>query len=649
MNPEEEEFSWFIEDLALTGTLISRLRDGSYLIYFPYTKRGIKDIREGRLVAVRNFLSERDRICYSILELVEIQPIHHALGTSPERIKEQFPGFVTEAARSCRQDWEQEEPTEETTVIHAVARPTGIELSGREGNFQMGQDESIPMPGEDVIMLSSSGMERIINWRVESESYKISPCWLATEDQVSINLDARELLETHVGVFGFTGTGKSNLVSTLISQMLSLDWNLRVIIMDYMFEYFPLLSDHFAQLDCAQLLLDFLRIPGGESTINALSYYATEDSYRTASQLLVRSMTKSRGLRREDIIYALENLMFHCLQEGKVKILLREPTGRRISDELRQIMSKYPARWLGAARHAIETWVGRIAMEEILDERRLAHLAEELDGYAAEGTFPIVLPTRIRTYEQRTLNGRILAERRAAEQEQGSIGLSRSAIQCVREMAEHLERLSKIWGKAREIREAGNLYTIEDLVTKINNEEAKEKMLIVFYSESPDNLRATFAEIAQRLYDERRLRGQNEPPVFLVVDEADEFVPGRAAELGPIFESSRAAAETIARRGRKLGLGLCIATQRAGYLDTRMMGQLHTYFISKLPREYDRKVIADAYGIDREIVDQALHFPVGQWLVISHTATGMPGVPIPARFQNAEERVHEALKRLETK
>jgi len=634
------EFEWFIGEDALIGTLISRLKDGSYLIYFPYTMRGIRHIREGRLVAVRNFHSDDTQDRYSVLELVEVQPVHHALGVSPERIKSQFPGFVIEAARSCRMDWEQQEPTEETTVIHAIARPTGIQLSARGNDFDIEQDESVPMVGESVVLLSSSGMERIINYGVEDD-YAISPCWHATEREVQIELDARELLETHVGVFGFTGTGKSNLVSTITSHMLNLDWNLRVVIMDYMFEYFPLLADCFLHLDQALLLLDFLGIPGGDTTINALSHPEREDMISNTAQLLVRSMTKPRRLRSEPAVRALEDAMYQCLVERKIRVLLKEPTGERISNELRQIIDRYPERWLGTARHAIETWVEGIATEPFLDAGRLWNLSQELNRYAHNRVFPATMPAP-ETQERRQLTLTSAPAIRYVEQGEGGIQLSQSAVQCIREMADRLQELSRIWNRAEDIRRAGALDTIETLVRRLN-QETEERMLIVFYSESPDSLRATFAEIARRLYDERRARGQNEPPVLLIVDEADEFVPGKALELGRIFESSRAAAETIARRGRKLGLGLCIATQRAGYLDTRMMGQLHTYFISKLPRKYDREVVADAYGIDRSVVDQALHFSAGQWLVISHTATGMRGVPIPAQFQNAEDRVLEGL------
>jgi len=635
------EFEWFIGEDALIGTLITRLKDGSYLIYFPYTIKGIRHIREGRLVAVRNFHSNGTQDRYSVLELVEVQPVHHALGVSPERIKSQFPGFVIEAARSCRMDWEQREPLEETTVIHAIARPTGIQLSLKGNDFDIERDESMPMVGESVILLTSSGMERIINYRVEDD-YAISPCWHATEGEVQIKLDARELLETHVGVFGFTGTGKSNLISTITSHMLDLDWNLRVVLMDYMFEYFPLLADCFLHLDQALLLLDFLRIPGGDITINALSHPEKEDMISSAAQLLVRSMTKPRRLRSGTAVRALEDAMFQCLVERKIRVLLKEPTGERVSNELRQIIDRYDERWLGKARHAIETWVENIAADPVLDAEKLWNLSQELNRYANNGNFPTAVPAP-KTGERRQSTLTPTFATRYEGLEKSNIKLSSSAVQCIREMADRLQELSRIWEKAEDLRKVGTLDTIENLVRRLN-QEMEERMLIVFYSESPDSLRATFAEIARRLYDERRVRGQNEPPVLLIIDEADEFVPGKARELGRIFEISRTAAETIARRGRKLGLGLCIATQRAGYLDTRMMGQLHTYFISKLPRKYDREVVADAFGIDRNVVDEALHFSAGQWLVISHTATGMQGVPIPARFQNAEDRVLERLR-----
>ncbi|MGF1496771.1 MAG: hypothetical protein ACFB8W_08095 [Elainellaceae cyanobacterium] len=45
---------------------------------------------------------------------------------------------------------------------------------------------------------------------------------------------------------------------------------------------------------------------------------------------------------------------------------------------------------------------------------------------------------------------------------------------------------------------------------------------------------------------------------------------------------------TLARRGRKFGLGIGISTQRIANLDVNTLAQSHTYFVSKLPRQYAR-------------------------------------------------------------
>lgn len=69
------------------------------------------------------------------------------------------------------------------------------------------------------------------------------------------------------------------------------------------------------------------------------------------------------------------------------------------------------------------------------------------------------------------------------------------------------------------------------------------------------------------------------------------------------------------------------------------MGQLHTYFISKLPRRYDRDVVGEAFGLSEDQFTPTFKFKSGEWLLVSHNAVGMKGVPIPIKAENAEERV----------
>ena len=129
---------------------------------------------------------------------------------------------------------------------------------------------------------------------------------------------------------------------------------------------------------------------------------------------------------------------------------------------------------------------------------------------------------------------------------------------------------------------------------------------------------------------------------MFLLDEADEFVPPEASAKGVIAES-RAAAEKLARRSGKFAMGITLATQRVAYIDTKVMGQLHTYFVTKLPRRDDRSRVAEAFGIETEHIDKTLALNLGQWLVISHSALGLSITPILASFPNAVDRIKNFL------
>ena len=105
------------------------------------------------------------------------------------------------------------------------------------------------------------------------------------------------------------------------------------------------------------------------------------------------------------------------------------------------------------------------------------------------------------------------------------------------------------------------------------------------------------------------------------------------------FHSARA--RNIARRGRKYGVGLGIGTQRIVYLDTNVLGQPHTYFVSKLPRASDRDKIKEAFGLSDRALDQTHKFKRGVWMLVSHDATGIDGEPIIVKLENANERIRK--------
>jgi hypothetical protein len=181
-------------------------------------------------------------------------------------------------------------------------------------------------------------------------------------------------------------------------------------------------------------------------------------------------------------------------------------------------------------------------------------------------------------------------------------------------------------------------FSVDQVIAELNNDASKTLMIIT--SEDANIMRQYARRIGNAIFNMRSRRAIISPIVSFIFDEADEFIPANAAGT---YAESREIVETLARRGRKFGLGVGIATQRITYLSTNIMGQPHTYFISKLPREYDRSTVAEAFGLGKDDMKQTLQFRKGEWMLVSHDATGLDAVPIPIRADNAEQKIRQFL------
>ncbi|MER3473346.1 MAG: hypothetical protein C4335_04795 [Armatimonadota bacterium] len=217
---------------------------------------------------------------------------------------------------------------------------------------------------------------------------------------------------------------------------------------------------------------------------------------------------------------------------------------------------------------------------------------------------------------------------------------AREAFQALREAVEDAFRR---YLSPRHVYEAYRM-TLGELVSRLNDPHTSG--LYVIQSHNPDRLRDFAATLGEVMFENRRKTGKISPLVVFVFDEADEFIPQRRDGADDSYARSRMVVMTLARRGRKFGLGVGIATQRVRYLDTSIMAQPHTYFVSKMPRQSDRQAIAEAFGISEEMFAQTFKFKKGDWLLMSHDAVGLESVPIPIHCEDANRRVEAFLEHL---
>ena len=234
---------------GMEGTLME-LKEASdtryqYIVWFDYTRKAINEIQEGTLIAAPNFAGNDDTRHYSVLEVVTILPLHYALNGGSGG----YPGFLVEAARSAAEDWETQETesTEETTKIRVVCIPTNLEIvESLAGESVVNAESNIAMVGCKVNILDAEYANIIANYGIDRDNEPNLTVigTMARNDDVEILLRIEALYRTHFAIFGFTGVGKSNLLSTIVSKVLKdATEPLKLVFFDLMSEYTVLLLD----------------------------------------------------------------------------------------------------------------------------------------------------------------------------------------------------------------------------------------------------------------------------------------------------------------------------------------------------------------------------------------------------------------------
>lgn len=572
-----------------------------YVVWFDYTRRAINEIQEGTLLAVPNFASDNNTRRYSILEVATILPMHYALqgGTGG------YPGFVVEAARSAAQDWETQDdtPTEDTTKIRIVAIPTNLEIvEPLDGEPTIEPESNIAMVGSRVRILDSTYSNLIANNGIEREHEKNLTVigTMSRDANVEILLRIEELYRTHFAIFGFTGVGKSNLLSTIVAKVLSdATEPLKLVFFDLMSEYTVLLLDQLLSDKVHSRILTIGRNTLPEGLFKYINELSGAPSLDEAARQLDRYTLLPKALMRD------RQLISEALRD----LIQKKITGFYHDAQSMTI-------WDLFFTDAV-VWAKNRQQVKWNQRKNLVVRALQAAGV---GDFKT---SRFNPELVRKIRQKLQAE---LEQPAGT-EFKRDG-----DFNNHFAKLDELEQATAESFAAG--VTLDEIMQDLNNPAYPS--LWIIQAHNPNELRSFSRKLGETVYESRRQAGIIDPLVSFIFDEADEFI--RRDASGSYVESAEIA-QTLARRGRKFGLGIGIATQRIRYLDTNIMAQPHTYFISKLPRLSDRQAVAEAFGVSEELLNQTFKFKKGQWLLISHDATGLEAIPIPVQTPNANERI----------
>jgi hypothetical protein len=600
----------------MVGTLVRVSEDENarfrFEVWFDYTRQAINLVREGAMLAVPNFASSAREQRLSILEVVTILPMHYGLGDDTRG----YPGFVVEAARSAANDWEaqENEATEDTTKIKCIAIPTNFEIvqaiRGNAEQPELEEESNIPMLGASVRLLDSNFTQYVINRGIGEEENVCTAGVLIRDDRVRVSVRIQDLLRTHFGIFGFTGAGKSNLVSTLISNLLSSTREpVKIVMFDLMGEYSTLLIDHLDRMEDAMLIgLGVETFPNSLVENASLPANTPPAEKREALGRAVRDMVNTTLLPP-----ALAN----------TRKLFGYPTASIINARKIRVWRDRTATvgsFISEVRGAFKGGMGNCGVA-------VHGFVERLEVEFREQNFtPALIADLLGRINQVLQTGAI--------DQQKLTDTARLNLTGLRSRVEHdgtdLANQPEIPGSVK--------IGLPDLVQRLN--ERDRSGLYIIQAHNPDLLRHFAWMLGNFTYESRRRSGQIAPLVSFVFDEADEFIPQGAKET---YAESSEIAMTLARRGRKFGLGIGIATQRVIYLNTSIMAQPHTYLVSKMPRQSDRERISEAFGASEDVFRQTFKFKKGDWLLMSYDATGLEAIPIPIHTEDANIRIRRFL------
>lgn len=509
-----------------------------------------------------------------IYEVVSVRAVHlqeQGLDTSmPKVLREEFLRTIEKGWKDAKENW-----------IDVTSFPTGYLARTRDEHVEFSRTALTPLTGTPAHMLSLEATKEFVCVEGGAEIGTLKGY------DVPFTVRIADLIRYHTGIFGFTGVGKSNLVSSLIRKALREMPQLRVVVFDVSGEYAVNLMDKAGKGSILTTEKEILESPEGLE----------------ASQIIPETLEDSLGGTS-----VVKSALADVHRQGGVRKLDLSTT--RMADPRLSMIT----RLLSNIAESGETGVTGASVA-------LTSIAELMDEYGFDES------VRLRDIAGKAdAKGKLidlLQAFRASVHERSSNAKEADAL---------LSFLNNPPPRRR-TKEESLAIGPEDLAHEVLT-GPKSDVIIVYCADPKDGREAASRYIWELL--EMKKKGYSSVNVLTVFDEAQEFIPDRTRRED-LTEMSSAAVEALLRQGRKYRAGCWLSTQRVAHLNVNALQQLHSYFASTLPRLYDRMVIADAYSLEYEVLDRLADLEVGEWLFVSYKASKMRNVPVFIKAQNNED------------
>ena len=590
-------------DAQLSDVTVSRLETDEQFgtsspyackIKAQYNRDLLRLLDDGMLLAVKNFRSDGQRERYTLLEAVRFWPEH--FGLRGVRDYQYFP-MQFEVIQQSVEDWETNDKT--TMMIQLATIPINYDLvleGDKEPDFERGF--SYPIPGSRAYILNKQMIRSMYNRGVPEATACIGQetcadarkdprlgtikMFEAADEDIPLYIDYDLLVRYHFGIFAFTGGGKSNLLSNMLRRILIHKKDTKIVIFDISCEYPFLLMDIFADPSISSKIILENEVEDAEEFYNSVVKPKEYEADRRVVDCMAKILSLGRvsSLRRERMHVPLFSEFLSDITK------MKEENARNPN-------------YVEALSDIEDLTLGYMQDKNLREDDELTQeFVENLIDVSED------------TAENYKVHG----------------------MSALRGWFASREMMRKYFDKKPKATKEG--YDLDGIEKLLEN----DAQLVCLSISEPTIIKRLVISLSSDLLLKRKRDFRVRPYILFVWDEAQEFVASPANVTG-IDKTCSQEVERLLRQGRKYGLGGCIATQRIANLNTNALQQLHTYFVSTMPRPYDRGLVSNTFMIDKTILEKTLEFVPGEWLLSSYLATGMANVPIFIKADNAEKEV----------
>ena len=562
---------------------------------FVGTLVGESTSKEFRLAVAHETIREQDIIAVdATLNTTDenSQPENLRVWAKVQRIERINPLFPVEAGHELAET--RTDPMDTVLslsreVVSAVCQVLGAESLGSNGTGKLDTLRYPPKPATSAYRPDSEDLARVLIGDLkENQISAMDIATLSNRPNVDVKVDGHSIVTRHLAILAMTGAGKSWAARRIIEELARKNYPMVV---------FDPHGDYSGLADIQWL----------QNRVNR--YYATLPIFEQDADI-VAQIVNNLGY---DLTPTMETL-FSDLFDATKNFYEAEGTerinwlaGRLSNDRIRQYDIKLDL-WLIAN---IADAAAR-SIRDARDENRedFEYLRQVCWNNLPESTNPM------------TLEGIYKRTRRAASQLRRMETVNQEIARNAQPMPQNREKL------------------VDD-----------GKISIVSLAGYTGDFQATiYSIIAEELF-EAKVTKKLEWPFLLLLEEAHNFVPGRATS--PAEQQSIAITKQIAQEGRKFGVGLVVISQRPSRLDETALSQCNSYVIMRMVNPADQNFVRRVVeSLGEEETRLLSDLDVGEGL-LSGQMVNFPVLvrmkPPESQGEREETNVFEHLKKVRSK